>query len=596
MNVRGLRGIGAALGEALRLAKPYFASEERGIAWGLLAAIAALNLLVVYLNVVYTYWFKVAYDALQTKSAAAFWASMFTYRVVPGFPYVVPGFVENAAVTILASVYAFYLNQMLQIRWRRWLTERFVERWLDRRAYYRISLGAEGTAVDNPDQRIANDLADFTTGTLTLGISLISNFVTIVSFVGVLWTIAPAIRIGPALIPGYLVYAALLYSIVGTGLTQVIGWRLIPLTYEQQRRNADFRFGLVRVRENTEQIALYRGERAEADGLFTRFAAVYENWWRIMKRTKALNFFTISFTQVALIFPLVVAAPGYFSGIFTLGVLMQIVTIFGNVQGALSWFVSSYADLVTWRATVQRLVGFERAVADAQSQADCGELSVTRGGDALRMRDVTIGLPDGRPLLHQARLDIRPDGPIAVGGPSGSGKSTLLRVVAQIWPYARGRVHLPAGELMFLPQRPYFPLGTLKRAVAYPLTEDQLSDAVVVQALEDVGLHDLSARLHDSDNWALRLSGGEQQRLALARALIAAPAWLFLDEALSALDAPGAEALFSQLRLRLPETQIVSVSHDAAVTALHPRRAVVEHSPQGDGTIVWATDGRTDVA
>jgi vitamin B12/bleomycin/antimicrobial peptide transport system ATP-binding/permease protein len=574
----------AGVRDAWRLAKPYFASEDRRAAWGLLSAIIALNLVGVYLNVVYTFWYKVAYDALQSKTASAFWASMFTYRIVHGFPYIVPGFVENAALTIAAGVYAFYLNQMLQIRWRRWLTEHFIDDWLDRRAYYQISLQAQaGTPLDNPDQRIAEDLTTFVGSNLTLGISLLSNVVTLLSFAGVLWAIAPPLVIGHVAIPGYLMWAAVVYSIAGTYLTQRIGRRLIPLNVQQQQVNADFRFNLVRVRENTEQIALSRGERDESDGLRDRFAAIYANWWHIMKRTKGLNFFTIGFTQVAIIFPLVVAAPGYFSGIFTLGVLLQIGTIFGNVQGALSWFVTSYPDLVDWRATVARLAGFRRAVDEAHAHADAGA-PVAATGDALEVEGLAVALPDGRPLIEADRLTLQRGEPIAVTGPSGIGKSTLFRVFAGIWPFARGRVVQPSGSLMFLPQRAYMPLGTLKRAVVYPLLEDEVADNDVRAALESVELDALTDRLHDVDNWTLRLSGGEQQRLALARALLSAPDWLFLDEAMSALDEPAVASLFALLRRRLPHCQIVSIAHHDALVALHPRQLSVVGAVPRDGT------------
>jgi putative ATP-binding cassette transporter len=571
-----LRGQWTALGDALQLAKPYFSSEERRSAWGLLIAIVALNLALVYFNVVYTYWYKVAYDALQTKTPSAFWASMFTYRIVHGFPFFVPGFSEIALFSILAAVYAFYLNQMLVIRWRRWLTTDFVTKWLDRRAYYHLSLEARaGTPLDNPDQRISEDIPTYVSGTLTLGTSLLSNVVTLVSFVGVLWSIAPALTIAHVSIPGYLVWCALGYSIFGTWITQLIGRRLIPLTFQQQQLDADFRFGLVRVREHTEQIALYRGEDAEHADLATRFASIYRNWWQIMTRTKALNFFTIGFTQVALIFPLVVAAPGYFSGIFTLGVLMQILTIFGNVQGAFSWFVSSYPDLVTWRATVQRLSGFHAAVETARARAASPDLAVSVAGDVLQTSDLHIDVPDGRSLLHIDSLALERGTPIAFTGPSGAGKSTLFRVLAGIWPFAAGRLTLPNAERMFLPQRPYLPVGTIKRAVVYPLLEADVPDGAVSDALACVGLAPLTADLTLVDAWELRLSGGEQQRIAFARALIAKPAWLFLDEATSALDEEAAAALFAVLRERLPATQIVSITHNGALSALHEREISV---------------------
>lgn len=575
--IRNVFAVGsAAIADAVRLGKPYFRSKERGTAYGLLAAIVVLNLLGVYFNVLSTYWYKIAYNALQTKNAGVFWSSMFTYRFVHGFPFLVPGIVEIAAVAILAGVYAYYLQQMLQIRWRRWMTMHFVDDWLGRDAYYQIGLVPHaGTPLDNPDQRISDDLNSFVASNLNLGLSLLSNVVTLLSFSVVLWTIGPPLPVGGIVIHGFLFWVAVFYSLVGTVFTQLIGRKLVPLSFRQQQVEADFRFNLVRIRENSEQIALYRGERAETGGLTGRFAAVYENWWRIMKRTKLLNFFTIGFVQVAAIIPLVAAVPGYFAGVFTLGIVMQIVSIFGNVQGALSWFVNSYPDLVAWRATVQRLDGFERAVRDAHVRAESPALVTTTGGDTLRLDDVTVALPSGATLLEERGLAIERNGPVALEGRSGVGKSTLFRVIAGIWPYARGRMQRPAGTMMFLPQRPYVPIGTLKDAVAYPGRSEEIADTAVRGALETVGLGALAARLDQNDNWMLRLSGGEQQRLALARALVVAPDWLFLDEALSALDDDSAEALFAMIRARLPDAQIVSITHQEHVRALHRRRVTV---------------------
>ena len=576
-----LRNISAALSDALRLAKPYFKSEEKWIAWGLLGVIIALNLFMVYLNVVYTYWNRDFFNALQAKNEPAFWASMVTYRFVKGYPWFVPGWIYYAGVSIIVFVYTAYLTQMLEIRWRRWITERFVQEWLEKRAYYQIGLTAQaGSAVDNPDQRIADDLRSFVSNNLSLGINFIANIVNLFSFIFVLWFLVPPLKIFGFVIPGYLVWVALIYSIIGTYFTNLIGRKLIPLNFQQQQVDADFRFNLIRVRENTEQIALYHGEAEEADGLAHRFGAIYRNWWLIMRRTKGLNFFLYGFNLTAVIFPLMVAAPGYFAGIFTLGVLTQIGNIFGNVQSSFSWIVNVYPQLVTWRATVQRLDGFERAVRNAHLHAGDGAV-IAPGSRSLEIDDLAISLPDGRRLIEQDHLSIRPGEPIAITGPSGAGKSTLFRAIAGIWPFARGQVSRPEGKLMFLPQKPYFPLGSLKRAVAYPSQEHEIDDQRVRQALEDVGLAGLGGQLEAMDNWTLRLSGGEQQRLALARVLLAEPDWLFLDEALSALDEPAVKSLFALLRRRLPNTQIVSIAHHEAMVALHPRQAALV--PDGAG-------------
>ena len=589
--LRATHALGAAISDSWRLARPYFSSAEGPRAWGLLITIVALNLVVVYLNVVYTFWYRVAYNALQTKTAAAFWDSMFTYRVVKGFPYVVLGFSEIAVLSIAAGVYAFYLSQMFEIRWRRWLTHRFVHDWFDLRAYYHMSLEtAQNGGPDNPDQRIADDLPLYVSNTLTLGLSLITNAVTFVTFIGVLWAIVPPLTIGHVIVPGYLVWAALIYSVAGTFLTQVIGRRLIPLNVRQQQVNADFRFGLIRVRENVEQIAISAGEPQEAAGLFERFESIYRNWWAIMRRTKSLNFFTIGFTQVAIIFPLVVAAPGYFTGIFTLGVLMQIITIFGNVQGSLSWFVNSYQDLVVWRATVERLTHFENAIRAARVRAALPALAITRDARAFRAKDLSVDTPDGRHLFSSLRLSIEHGEPLVVTGPSGSGKSTLFRVLAGIWPFACGRLSVPSGRVLFLPQRPYVPLGTLRHATAYPRAAEEVPDRLVCEALRNVGLESLLAQLDVTRNWSQQLSGGEQQRLALARALVNVPDWLFLDEAFSALDETAGAALFTVLRQKLPATQIVLIAHDATMARATGRHMTLDR--QGRGTVDIEADAR----
>jgi putative ATP-binding cassette transporter len=558
---RSMTNFITGLREGWVIARPYFSSEQRFFAIGLLAAIISLNLLMVAFNVVLTYWNRDFFNAIQAYNVQSVIRLIYLYNRAPGAAFPMPGFIEIVGVYILIAVYAFYLNQMLQIRWRQWLTEHFMQNWLADRAYYHISLNhGASSIVDNPDQRIADDLNGFTNSTLSLGLDFISNVVTLFSFIFVLYAISGSINLFGVTIHGYMLYVAILYSAFGTFLTHLIGRKLVPLTFNQQRVEANFRYGLIRVRDNPEAVALYGGENDEQITLRERFQAVRDNFWAIMRRTKALNFFTIGFNQVANIFPLLVALPRYFSHQIALGGLSQIPMVFGQVQGAFSWFVTSYQGLVNWRATVSRLHGFQEAVTAARLAASNGP---RRGqpGDALTFNNLTLSLPDGRRLLENASLSLPPGQPVILTGASGIGKSTLFRAIAGIWPFGHGEITPPTGIVLFLPQRPYFPLGNLKRSVVYPRQEQDFSDDMVRAALEAVELGGLTSRLQHTDNWVQILSGGEQQRLALARALLIKPDWLFLDEATSALDAALTARIQAVLTANLPDTTIVSIAH-----------------------------------
>ncbi|HUM07248.1 MAG TPA: ABC transporter ATP-binding protein/permease [Acidocella sp.] len=571
--------------EAWSLAKPYFRSEERWVARGLLAAIVALNLLLVGINVVLTYWNRDFFNAIQGYDQATVVHLLYYFYIVPpGSTAPMPGFAELVIIYILIAVYAFYLNQMLQIKWRQWLTTHYVKNWLSDRAYYNISLAQNpGTVIDNPDQRISEDLRDFTANTLALGMDFITNVVTLFSFVFVLYSISGAITVFGVTIPGYMLWVAVLYSAIGTAITQIIGRKLVPLSFNQQRLEANFRYGLIRVRDNTEAIALSRGENDEQLTLRERFQAVRDNFWAIMRRTKALNFFTIGFAQIANIFPLVVILPRYFAKKIGLGGLSQIPMVFSQVQGALSWFITSYQSLVVWRATVSRLHGFREAMDVARATAAAGP-RLRQPGAALVLDNLTLTLPDGRRLLDHASITLPPGEKITVTGPSGAGKSTLFRAIAGIWPFGDGQITPPSGSILFLPQKPYFPLGSLKRSIAYPAAETAITDEAALDALTALGLGHLAPRLNDAGNWGLQLSGGEQQRLALARALIAAPDWLFLDEATSALDPALSVEVQATLAKRLPRSTIVAISHHDAAA---PRRL---HLANGVLTAAAATE------
>lgn len=555
------------LHDAWALARPYWSSEERWRARLLLAVVVALNLALVGMGVLLTFWNRQFYNALEARDTEAFGALLLFGRHSDGG--FMPGFAVIAPLFILVAVYALYLQMALQIRWRRWMTEKLIEGWLEHRAYYRIALTDRGT--DNPDQRIAEDTRLFVDDTLSLGLGLMNAVVTLVSFIFVLWGLSGPMEILGVRIPGYMVWVALLYSAIGTWLAHLVGRRLIRLNFLQQRVEADLRFALVRFRENMEGIALQGGEARERQGLLAHFHAVLENWWNIMRVTKHLTFFTAGFTQIAIVFPILVAAPAFFAGRLDLGGLIQTSSAFQEVQGSLSWAINNYGRLTGWRATVERLTGFRRAIDLARAAAGEGPRRVATPGPELRAEQLDIRLPDGRSLTRQARLSVRPGEAVLITGASGSGKSTVFRALSGIWPFGSGEIAIPPGEALFLPQRPYLPLGTLRAAVAYPRDPAEVPEARLREVLEQVGLARLLPRLDEAETWDKRLSGGEQQRLAIARALLLRPRWLFLDEATASLDPEAEETLYALLRRELPETGIVSIAHRPAVARHHDR-------------------------
>ena len=559
------------LRDAWHLARPYFSSEERWSARVLLAAIIILNLSLVGIDVVLNFWNGAFYDSLQDKDWKSFVSLLFLGKFDGGT--MLPGFCLLAAVYILIAVYRTYLNQWLQIRWRRWLTARFLDDWLADRAYYRIALssGINGFGTDNPDQRIADDLHNFTTDTLAIGLDLLSTIVSLVSFIGILWALSGPMTLFGYSIPGYLVWVALLYALVGSVLTQMVGKPLAFLRFRQQKVEADFRFALARFRENTESVALFGGEANEHRGLTARFAEVASLWWMIMRRVKFLNALTAGYGQVASIFPIVVAAPRYFSGAIPLGGLTRIASAFGRVQGAMSWFVDSYGSLASWFATIERLATFQRAIQAARLAYDVGPRREAARGANLELDQLTLRLPDGQVLIDGASASIAPGEHVLISGRSGSGKSTLLRAIAGIWPFGDGAVRRPPGRFLFLPQRAYLPLGTLRHALSYPAVEDNQDDARLAEVLEAVDLSHLLPRLDDDAPWAQLLSGGEQQRVAIARALLVRPDWLFLDEATASLDPAGEAKMYELLRTALPNATIVSVAHRPTLADAHER-------------------------
>jgi putative ATP-binding cassette transporter len=563
-----VNNIRTTLATVWRIAVPYFNSEDKWAGRGLLAAVIAIELALVGTDVLVNQWRNRFYNALQAKD----WDGFVRENIV---------FCVLAAISVALSVYQLYLNQWLQIRWRNWMTTKYLGEWLHDANHYRMQL--QGDAADNPDQRMSDDVKLFVSQTLGIGVGLLSAIVSFASFVVILWalsTAAPLHMFGSAFsIPGYLVWAALIYAIFGTALTQWIGSPLVNLDFQQQRLEADFRFNLVRVRENSEQIALLRGEGAEREHLSQRFSRVVGNWYGIMSRTKRLTAFTTSYAQAAVVFPFVLTGPAYFADKIQLGALIQTAEAFGKVQDALSFFVSVYRTMAEWRAVVARLDGFETSIANAAklaSASDSIKITSPGSGNEIDLKQLLVRLPNATPLVSATDFNLRAGERTLVTGPSGAGKSTLFRAIAGIWPFGSGSISIPANaSLMMLPQKPYFPIGPLHAAIVYPAETEAFSPDRVRDVLTLVGLPQLSARLEQEAHWNRMLSLGEQQRLGLARALLHAPKYLFLDEATASLDEPSEAALYRLLEEKLPATTVVSIGHRSTLKAFHQRNIVL---------------------
>jgi putative ATP-binding cassette transporter len=560
-----VKGLVSTLRTIWRLAAPYFRSEDRWAGRSLLAIVIAIELAIVAINVMINQWNARFFNALQDRNWDNFTNELLIFSVL-------------AATFIVLAVYQLYLNQWLQIRWRQWMTRQYLADWMEGGNHYRMQL--LGDAADNPDQRVAEDIRLFVDRTLLIGLGFLNAIVSLFSFLGILWVLsasAPFILFGITWdIPGYLVWAAFVYAVAGTLLTHLIGRPLIALNFNQQRYEADFRFNLVRVRENSEQIALLDGERAEQDRLMDRFAAVVANWLRIMSRQKRLTFFTAGYNQASVVFPYLVVSPAYFAGTIQLGGLTQTAHAFNQVQTALSFFINVYLQFAEWRAVIERLAGFEASVAVARAAAvspPVVSVEETRNERAIRLDDIAIKLPSGKPLVAAEDIVLRSGDAVLVTGPTGSGKSTLFRAIAGIWPFGEGRISVPAGSrIMMLPQRPYFPTGSLEAAVSYPAVPGTLESSRIAEILTAVGLSSLISRLDEHAHWNRMLSLGEQQRLAIARAILLEPQYLFLDEATASLDEPAEAALYGLIEEKLPGTTVVSIGHRSTLRAFHRRR------------------------
>lgn len=567
-----MKSVSSYLGDWWRLVLPYFRSEERWIAIVLLVGAIGLTLASVTVNVAFSEWNRRFYDSLQNKDEAAFWTEMGNFGWI-------------AALAIAFGVARGLVSPYLRLRWRRWLTGHYLDHWLDGRGYYRIELERK---VDNADQRISEDLRLLGFYTMTLVLGLISAVATLISFLFILWQLSGPMSLAfiglDVVIPGYMVWAALIYAFLGTWLANLVGRRLIPLNFLQQRYEANFRFGLMRVRENAEGIALYRGEPRENEVLEARFTDVFNNAWRVLVTEMQLVFYQIGYGQLAIIFPYLVTAPRFFAGAITLGVVMQTAQAFGQVQSALSFFIDNYTNVAELRAVMDRLKGLQTAIDEKPPENIT--VSPEAGRADIGTSGLDLALPTGQTLLRDLDLTLPKGTWTLISGASGSGKSTLFRAMAGIWPFGRGRVLIPAGaRVLFLPQKPYIPIATLRDAVKYPDDHSTANDAEIVQALEAARLGHLAGRLDEEAHWSNILSGGEQQRLAIARALVFKPDWLFLDEATASLDEANEAAVYGVLKERLPQTTVISIGHRPSLRQWHARRLELKRAPGATGTL-----------
>jgi vitamin B12/bleomycin/antimicrobial peptide transport system ATP-binding/permease protein len=560
---------------------PAFRALERHIAVAMVVFLVLINQAQVGINVRLSFFNRDWFNAIQNKDASSFWQLLLLVFLPWAFVYVASALIE------------FFVQSMLVIRWRRWLTEYYVERWLGGHTHYRMSL--TGSKADNPDQRISEDVNRFIDGgsdgstaggygIYSFSILLIATLSSLVSFAVVLWGLSTSFTIpGTGFhVPGFLFWVALIYASAGTFITHWIGRSLIGLYFERQHMEADFRFSLARLREYSEQVALLDGERTEQASLRERFGGIIGNWLALINRRVKLLSFTATFRQLSPIIPFIFTAPFYFAGTIALGIMTQTAGAFSQVESALTIFVSYYNSLAGFKSVVDRLTSFDDAIEKAKALGSMGPKRVAAGGVGTALEDVHIALPDGTRIVETERLALPLGESALLAGPSGSGKSTLFRAISGIWPYGEGSIHIPDGaSVMVVPQKPYIPMGTLRTAITYPKPSDAYSDEKVRQALVDVRLGNLLACVDREEIWSQRLSGGEQQRVALARALLTQPDWLFLDESTSALDEKLEAELYKMLATRLPKTTLVSIGHRSTLGAFHARRIDMTETESG---------------
>ena len=551
-----------------RLAWPYLTPRRSWRPLGSLALQLLLTLAAVRMTVLFSYWYKGFYDALQALNSAAFWTMLGIFGVL-------------ATVHVARSLVDYYVGQAFEIDWRTWLNTHLTRDWLAGNAYYRGQFLDH--PIDNPDQRIELDIASFVTGSRTLALGAVSAVVSLVEFTAILWSLSGPLQLGSLEVPRAMVLLVYLYVIVATLLAFKVGRPLIGLNFLSEQLTANFRYALVRLRENAENVAFYQGAEVESRTLGARFAAYIANLWALIRRTLKFSGLNLGISQLAVVFPFILQAPRFFSGAIKLGDVMQTSQAFGQVQDALSFFRTSYDTFAQYRATLTRLDGFQ----DANRQArELPGIAIDALPDGLQIDGMTVQRPDGQVLLQDLRLQLTPGQALLIKGPSGSGKTTLLRGLAGLWPYAQGQVRRPVGaRALFLSQRPYLPLGDLRTAIAYPATATPADDPRLKEALRQTQLGHLEGALNKAGDWSRILSLGEQQRLAFARVLFNRPAIVFMDEATSATDEGLEHALYSLLRGQLPECMIVSVGHRSTLDAFH------DLSVSLDGRAGWTLSG-----
>jgi putative ATP-binding cassette transporter len=546
-----------------RLALPYFRSEDRLRAWGLLAGVIGSELFVVYVAVAVTEWNAAFFNGIEKRDWDAVQFQLLVFLLI-------------TLGAILSGMGQYWFGQTLIIRWREWMTKRYVDLWMAEGRHYRIRFVDQ--SVDNIHLRIANDVLMFIRLTHELGTGFLNALVSLASFTILLWGIsamAPLPLFGVDFsFPGYLIVLAIGYAALGTMIAHLIGKPLIPLNFMQQRYESDFRFAIARVQDHAESVALMGGERVERGELRHRFAALVRNWVALVRRQNGLNGFIFGYYHVSTVFPVLVVTPAYLIGAIPLGVMMQASLAFQKVESAFAFVATSYAKIAEWKASMDRVAQFEEAMGTVDVPGPAGaDIAIAAGaGVGMTVDDLTVRLGNGEPIATMNKLATDPGEQLLVRGPSGAGKSALFRALAGIWPLGQGTVRLPEGaRVLALPQRPYFPLGTLRQALTYPTPCAEVDDIEVRNAMAAAGLSHLADRLDEEAEWNTMLSGGEQQRVGFARALIHRPTVLLLDEAVSTLEDTEARDLYRLLTDMLPECMVISTGRSASLVGLHHR-------------------------